>query len=98
MVERREMSNCSQYQESVGCSEINLIGVWVGVGIVSAFILIIVVLFALRCYFRGPTKGSNNHARLDDRTVVITGIAYGLYLCPTLKMHSLILTKHYNDL
>ena len=51
----------------------DLIGLWITIGILSGVILIVVILLLLRCHFRGPLKGSNNPARLDDRTVAITG-------------------------
>ena len=51
----------------------DLIGLWITIGILSGVILIVLTLLLLRCHFRGPLKGSNNPARLDDRTVAITG-------------------------
>ena len=37
-------------------------------------ILVVTILaFALRKWFRGPTKGSDNIKQLDGKTVVITG-------------------------
>ena len=51
----------------------DLIGLWITIGILLGAIFIIIILLLLRCHFRGPLKGSNNRARLDDRTVAITG-------------------------
>ena len=62
--------NCD---DADNCNETNLVGLWVGIGIASALFICLIILFALRYYFRGPTKGSNNPGRLDDRTVAITG-------------------------
>ena len=55
------------------CNKTNLVGLWVGIGLVATLIICLIVLFALRYYFRGPLKGSNNPGRLDDQTVAITG-------------------------
>ena len=52
----------------------DLVGLWVAIGIILAILVFIAVLFLLRRHFRGPIKGSNNPASLDDRTVAITGI------------------------
>ena len=51
----------------------DLIGLWICIGVVAVILMFLVILISLRFYFRGPLKGSNNPARLDDRTVVITG-------------------------
>jgi hypothetical protein len=52
----------------------DLVGLWIAIGIILAMLIFIAALFLLRLHFRGPIKGSNNPARLDDRTVAITGI------------------------
>ena len=47
---------------------------WIIIGVSIGVVLIIIILvFALRRWLRGPTKGSDNPKRLDGKTVVITG-------------------------
>ena len=38
--------------------------------------LIFLILFLLRLWMRGPTKGSDNTKKLDGKLVVITGKLY----------------------
>ena len=49
------------------------VGIWIAIGILSTIVLFIILIFVLRYHFRGPLKGSNNPAMLNDKTVVITG-------------------------
>ena len=49
------------------------VGIWIAIGIISTIVLFIILIFVLRYHFRGPLKGSNNPAMLNDKTVVITG-------------------------
>ena len=59
----------------------NLVGLWIAISIILAIVIFIAILFLLRRHFRGPIKGSNNPARLDDRTVAITGNKLTLLIC-----------------
>ena len=49
------------------------VGIWVAIGIITTMVFFIILILVLRYHFRGPLKGSNNPARINDKTVVITG-------------------------
>ena len=49
------------------------VGIWVAIGIITTMVFFIILILVLRYHFRGPLKGSNNPAMLNDKTVVITG-------------------------
>ena len=44
-----------------------LIGVIVAGSVVGFILLVVIILLLLRCWFRGPTTGSDNPKRLDDK-------------------------------
>ena len=84
----RNQSNTTIYNCEDGYDDKNLdLGIWIAIGILITMVLFIILLFVLRCHFRGPLKGSNNPAMLNDKTVVITG--NHLILCLPMTIFSL---------
>ena len=67
-------NNTTIYNCEDGYDDKNLdLGIWIAIGIIITIVFFIILLFVLRCHFRGPLKGSNNPAMLNDKIVVITG-------------------------
>ena len=67
-------SNTKIYNCEDGFEEKDInVGIWVGIGIITTMVFFIILILVLRYHFRGPLKGSNNPARINDKTVVITG-------------------------
>ena len=52
-----------------------IVGIVIG-SIIGGLILIALLLYVLRVWLRGPTKGSDVDVRLDNKVVVITGMLY----------------------
>ncbi len=51
-----------------------LAGVIIG-SVLAGVIVIALLLYGLRIWLRGPTKGSDVDVRLDNKVVVITGMS-----------------------
>ena len=67
-------SNTIIYNCEDGYEDKNVdLGIWIAIGILITMVFFIILIFVLRCHFRGPLKGSNNPSMLNDKTVVITG-------------------------
>ena len=49
-----------------------IVGIVLG-SIFGLVLLFLLILLCMRCYIRGPMKGSNHKKRLDGKVVVITG-------------------------
>ena len=49
-----------------------LAGIVIG-SLIAGIILIAVLIYGLRIWLRGPTKGSDVNVNLEDKVVVITG-------------------------
>ena len=72
-------SNATIYNCEDGYEDKNVnIGIWVAIGIITTMVFFIILILVLRYHFRGPLKGSNNPAMINDKTVVITGKASNL--------------------
>ena len=54
-----------------------LAGIVIG-SLIAGIILIAVLIYGLRIWFRGPTKGSDVNVNLEDKVVVITGKPYSI--------------------
>ena len=90
-------NNTTIYNCEDGYDDKNLdLGIWIAIGIIITVVFFIILLFVLRCHFRGPLKGSNNPAMLNDKTVVITG--NHLILCLPMTISSLQSVSHFDEL
>ncbi len=59
----------------MGLSGGAIAGITIGT-IIGVILLLVIFIFLLRKYLQGPTKGSDNPKKLDDKVVVITGEIY----------------------
>ena len=67
-------SNTTIYNCEDGYEDKNVnVGIWIAIGIITTIVLFVILILVLRYHFRGPLKGSNNPAMINDKTVVITG-------------------------
>ena len=84
-------SNTIIYNCEDGYEDKNVdLGIWIAIGILITMVFFIILIFVLRCHFRGPLKGSNNPSMLNDKTVVITGNHLILCLPMTIFISHLI--------
>ena len=60
------------YEDGYEDKDLN-VGIWVAIAIITTMVFFIILILVLRYHFRGPLKGSNNPAMINDKTVVITG-------------------------
>ena len=56
-------------------SDGEIAGIVIG-SLIGGIIVIALLLYGLRVWLRGPTKGSDVDVRLDNKVVVITGRLY----------------------
>ncbi len=67
----------SKTTKIMSLSDAAIAGIVAG-SVIGGLALIILIVFLLRRWLRGPTKGSDNPKRLDGKTIVITGANTGI--------------------